>query len=115
MHLARIPEPVLLHRHRELGLLAQAVVERDSAKQWGLLDNPSRMRILTIDALSMQLVRSMPWSSRFAGVPRILNDIESQTVYAEIASNVMGLAERYGTDGVKVRHFIELVLSLIHI
>lgn len=39
--------------------LAQAVLERDRKKRWGLRDNPGRLRITTIDGLSLLLLLSL--------------------------------------------------------
>ncbi|MEM8498337.1 MAG: UvrD-helicase domain-containing protein [Pseudomonadota bacterium] len=47
--------------------LAQAALQADHHRQWGLLENPARMRIYTFDAFSASLVRQMPISSRFGG------------------------------------------------
>ena len=41
-------------------VLARAVLEVDRARGWGLLDNPNRLRLLTIDALNQGLARRLP-------------------------------------------------------
>ncbi|MDG2301971.1 MAG: UvrD-helicase domain-containing protein, partial [Gammaproteobacteria bacterium] len=43
--------------------LAKVVLERDSQLNWHLIENPSRLRIMTIDSFSQRLVRQMPISS----------------------------------------------------
>jgi ATP-dependent exoDNAse (exonuclease V) beta subunit len=40
--------------------LARAVIKVDVERQWGLLRNPSRLRVLTIDALNQSLARRLP-------------------------------------------------------
>jgi ATP-dependent helicase/nuclease subunit A len=40
--------------------LAQRVLQVDERQQWGLLRNPSRLRVLTIDALNQSLARRLP-------------------------------------------------------
>ena len=47
--------------------LAQKVLARNDEKEWHLLEYPSRLRIMTFDALSSGLVRTMPWSSQTGG------------------------------------------------
>lgn len=47
--------------------LAQAALRADQERQWGLLENPTRMRVYTFDAFSASLVRQMPIASRFGG------------------------------------------------
>ncbi len=44
--------------------LAKQVLARDQMRGWQLLQNPSRLRIQTIDSLCAQLVERMPVSSR---------------------------------------------------
>jgi hypothetical protein len=54
--------PMLLHDatlQRTLEL-ARAVLAADEARAWGLLQNPGRLRILTIDALNLSLSRRLP-------------------------------------------------------
>jgi ATP-dependent exoDNAse (exonuclease V) beta subunit len=40
--------------------LAQRVLRIDGQRQWGLLANPSRLRVLTIDSLNQSLARRLP-------------------------------------------------------
>ena len=44
--------------------LTRRVLERDQRLDWGLLDNPSRLTVQTIDSFCMQLLRQFPDSSR---------------------------------------------------
>ena len=44
----------------ETRALAQQVLHVDARQQWGLLRNPSRLRVLTIDALNQSLARRLP-------------------------------------------------------
>jgi ATP-dependent exoDNAse (exonuclease V) beta subunit len=47
--------------------LARAALETDSRRGWGVLDNPSRLRILTIDALNVMLAQRLPLLSGLGG------------------------------------------------
>ncbi len=67
--------------------LAQKALARDKEKGWYLLENPSRLRIQTIDALCASLTRQMPVLSRFGSVPAISKD--ANALYAEAASNAI--------------------------
>nr|CRH04805.1 Putative ATP-dependent deoxyribonuclease (subunit A) [Candidatus Magnetococcus massalia] len=49
--------------------LAKAALQRDRAQGWGLLSNPGRLQVMTIDALCGQLTRQMPILSGFGGQP----------------------------------------------
>ncbi len=44
----------------ETRALAQRVLQVDASREWGLLRNPSRLRVLTIDALNQSLARRLP-------------------------------------------------------
>jgi len=55
-------------------VLARAVLERDQALGWGLLEHPARLRIQTIDSFCASLVRAMPWLTGLGGMPRIVDD-----------------------------------------
>ena len=46
--------------------LARSALNRDSALQWGLLDNPARLRVMTIDSLCLSLTNQMPWTTHAA-------------------------------------------------
>ena len=54
--------------------LALDALARDAEFGWGLLGNPSRLRITTIDALSASLARQMPFLSRFGAQPAVSDD-----------------------------------------
>jgi ATP-dependent exoDNAse (exonuclease V) beta subunit len=51
--------------------LARAALEQDARQRWDLLNNPDRLRIQTIDALSMAITRQMPWMARFGAMPSV--------------------------------------------
>ena len=57
--------------------LANAALNQSNVKQWDILAQPSRLRILTIDALCSSLTRQMPLLSRFGGQPVVSDDTES--------------------------------------
>lgn len=56
--------------------LANAALKQSNAKQWDILTQPSRLRILTIDALCSSLTRQMPLLSKFGGQPAVSDDTE---------------------------------------
>ena len=57
--------------------LANAALNQSNIKQWNIITQPSRLRILTIDALCSSLTRQMPLLSRFGGQPKVSDDTES--------------------------------------
>lgn len=60
------PEPEATHEKRSWQL-AKQVLERDTEKQWQLLKNSHRLRILTIDSLSSLIANQMPLVSNLGG------------------------------------------------
>lgn len=71
--------------------LARAALERDRERDWQLLQNPARLRILTIDALCLSLVRQMPWLSRLGAPPAPEENAEA--LYREAARDTLDLLE----------------------
>ncbi len=55
-------------------LLAKKAFERDQELNWGLLNNPNRLQILTIDSFCSRLVSVMPVASGFGGLPNLIDD-----------------------------------------
>lgn len=74
------------HRHQTWAL-ARAALARDEAQGWGLLENPRRLRVETIDALNAWLARQLPLSSRLGAAPVIADDPEP--VYRETVREIL--------------------------
>ena len=72
--------------------LATVALKHASARGWQLLTQPSRLRIVTMDALCSSLARQMPLLSRLGGQPRVVDDASlhyaeaAQLVLAEVAN-----------------------------
>ncbi len=47
--------------------LADAVLERDSERNWGLADNPGRLRVQTIDSFNFWLASQLPIAAKAGG------------------------------------------------
>ncbi|MBV1880475.1 MAG: UvrD-helicase domain-containing protein [Pseudomonadales bacterium] len=54
--------------------LAKSVLIRDEKEGWGILDNPHRLRIQTIDGLSSSISRQMPITAGLGAAPQIKDD-----------------------------------------
>ncbi len=65
---------------------ATEVLARDSEYHWHLIDSPSRMRILTVDAFGAGLARSLPVSSGLGGAGATLTDAGMKVVYQDAAA-----------------------------
>jgi ATP-dependent exoDNAse (exonuclease V) beta subunit len=67
--------------------LADAVLARDRLKEWSLMDQPARLRIMTIDALNGWIVRQIPWISGMGASPVIADDADE--LYRGAVRNVL--------------------------
>ncbi len=94
---------------QEITALALAVRERDEEMQWNLAKNPARLRIQTIDAFCLELVRCMPWSARFGATPRILDNEETTEFYSEAARKTLSHIEEKSPNARHVGIILELV------
>lgn len=65
--------PQIIQRHQ----LAQKVLQRDREKGWRLIENPNRLRVMTLDALCTMLAFRSPILSQFGGKPQIHHDPQS--------------------------------------
>ena len=74
------------HRDVTLGL-AKKALSRNKEKKWGLLENPSRLRIHTIDGFCRKLAMQLPIESRFDRNSEDLND--PSVVYKEVTSEFL--------------------------
>ncbi len=88
--LAREPAPTEPHR-QATWRLARAAAARDAERNWHVTDNPSRLRMQTIDSLCASLTRQMPLISRFGAQPGTTD--EADPLYLEAAYNTLALLE----------------------
>ena len=85
--------------------LARKALARDKEKGWHLLDNPSRLRIQTIDSLCASLARQMPVLSQFGSVPAITKD--ANVIYMEAARNSIAELEENSDYTDVIEHLIK--------
>lgn len=74
--------------------LAEAVLERDRELGWGLLENPRRLKMQTIDSVCAEIVRALPVLSGGAGGQAPVED--ASMLYREAARRT--LMELGGSD-----------------
>lgn len=87
LRLGQQPEPPAEAYRHHTWQLARALLEHDQASGWGLLDNPRRLRIETIDALNAWLARQLPLSSRLGAAPVVADDPDA--VYLETVRDIL--------------------------
>ena len=89
---ARRPASGPLEPHLQLSReLAQAVLANDAERGWNLLDQPSRLRIRTIDSLCAELARQLPVLSGLGGGQQITED--PTALYQQAATRTMAAIE----------------------
>ncbi len=67
--------------------VAVQVLERDADNEWKLLQNPSRLRVQTIDSLCSHLTRQLPVTSGFGASPSIQQN--AMDLYSQAARNCL--------------------------
>jgi ATP-dependent helicase/nuclease subunit A len=82
--------PTLPHKQITYDLSTKAL-EKSDANNWQLIENPSRLRIFTIDSLCAHLARQMPLLSRFGAQPKVADD--ANILYAQAAEQTLALLE----------------------
>ena len=83
-------EPAQPHKRMTYELSLKAL-ERSDLQNWQLMENPSRLRIFTIDSLCAHLARQMPLMSRFGAQPRVA--LDAAALYAQAAEQTLTLLE----------------------
>lgn len=97
-----VAERPVLEPHREqTHRLARAVLERDAALGWALLDNPQRLRLNTIDSFTAWLTAQLPLSANFGARAALTTDMQPlfrRAIHATLEhldeDNVIGAALR---------------------
>ena len=84
--------PATLEPHERISReLAQAVLKNDAQRGWNLLEQPSRLRVRTIDSLCSELARQLPILSGLGGGQQIAED--PAPLYRIAASRTMAAIE----------------------
>lgn len=86
--------------------LSLTALQRSDMQNWQLMENPSRLRIFTIDSLCAHLARQMPLMSRFGAQPRVA--LDAAALYAQAAEQTLALLEDH-THGEVVKAALRYV------
>jgi ATP-dependent helicase/nuclease subunit A len=70
-----------------LWTLARQVLKRDKQSGWQLLNNPARLKVMTIDALCASITKRMPILSRFGAQPKI--ETKPEALYSQAVDQFM--------------------------
>ena len=87
--------PDALPHKQETYRLARDVLKQNNLREWQLLDQPGRLRVMTLDALSMSLARQMPLLTRFGAQPALSTDCKP--FYEQAARDTLALLETADT------------------
>jgi len=87
---SRQDKPAQAHKQITYDLSLKAL-ERSAMQSWQLIENPSRLRIFTIDSLCAYLARQMPLMSRFGSQPRVT--LDAAALYETAAEQTLALLE----------------------
>lgn len=87
--------------------LASKALEKNHESGWGILDNPSRLKIRTIDSFCLYLTSRMPLLSGMGAAPEVASDPDE--LYEEAARNTL-LQLKSGT-----RWYKDLSTILLHL
>ena len=87
---ANAQKPLEAHKQITYELSLQAL-KHAAMHDWQLIENPSRLRIFTIDSLCAHLARQMPLMSRFGAQPRVTDNADA--LYTQAAEQTLALLE----------------------
>ena len=102
---ARGPELSRTPFDRMTRALAEAVLRRDAAMEWGLLERPKRLNVRTIDSVCAEIARTLPVLSGAGGIKKPVR--EAMPLYHDAAQRT--LMQLGGSDGA-LSAALELVL-----
>ncbi|QPJ65685.1 MAG: UvrD-helicase domain-containing protein [Candidatus Nitrohelix vancouverensis] len=84
--------------------LAKNALAQDRLKGWNLLDNPTRLKIQTIDSFCTGLVKQMPLRSELGGPVGV--EERPQALYKEAARRILSSIESNRPEGNRVRSIL---------
>jgi ATP-dependent helicase/nuclease subunit A len=97
------PEPGAAHE-KTTWHLAGAAMDNAEKRGWRLLEHPARLRVQTIDSFCANIVRRMPWLSRFGAQAAVSAD--ASDLYRRAAEKVLALAETADREGLSARRLL---------
>ncbi len=93
-------QPVEAEHEQTTRALALAALRRDAEKGWQLLNDPARLRVLTIDGLNAWLTQRMPLTSGLGGSAAIADRPED--LYRDAARRALLAGDRHpGRDAAR--------------
>jgi ATP-dependent helicase/nuclease subunit A len=97
------PPEAHLHTGYEL---ARRALKRDRDRDWGVHEQPSRMRIGTIDSVNARIARRAPISAGFTCMNELVE--HTQPIYCAAARETIGMAADGGEFGERLQQLLAL-------
>lgn len=91
LKLAQIDSPPTEEHQHQTWKLARVAMQRNQKLGWRLLDNPARLRVVTIDSFCTFLTKRTPLLSKIGGPTEIQENI--QDLYLQAAKQILGKIE----------------------
>lgn len=85
--------------------LAGDALSQDRKKKWNLLENPARLKIMTIDSLCASFTRQMPLLARLGSQPVIEDNPEA--LYRETARRTILMVEERSENGRAIQYILK--------
>ncbi len=85
---------------------ATAVLARDNQSGWGLIDNPRRMRIQTLDSLNASIARMQPLTSGATTGAAVVDMTEMSALYRQAAAATLDWLDDQGSAGTAAREVL---------
>ncbi len=101
---AKNSEPPKTPHERHTWELASKALKRDKSQGWRILDNPARMKILTIDSFCSGLTRQTPLLSGMGALLKVSQN--AGELYRSAAHKILELVESSSEEGKAVRHIL---------
>ena len=90
LKLALTIEPDEPHK-KQTWQLAHDALKQDQEKQWHLLSNPNRLKVMTIDGLCSNLTKHLPIEAQFGAQPHIIDNFDP--CYDQAIQNTLAFLE----------------------
>ena len=93
-------EPLLLQRLE----VARQVLAQDKARDWHLLEYPSRLRVQTIDSFCFYLAGQLPILSQLGGNPKVSDDVSA--CFIDAIANTLAMLETESSLSADLAHLL---------
>jgi len=101
---AKLSEPPVTPHELQTWELASEALKRDTSQGWRILENPVRMKILTIDSFCSGLTKQTPLLSGMGALLKVAENPDG--LYRKAAHKILELVETDTDEGMAVVHIL---------